>query len=145
MSFAKKELKHSYLEKPQKELTRTTHTADSAFTMLGDQYNLYLRDNRSGQQVQLTTDGKESASYCVRSAKKAIKEGNAAGMWWNHIYIYCMIDDSEVSDLYLINALSKPRPSLKNQENAASLMKKGCVNIRCFGAMPILRSGEFYP
>lgn len=116
LSFAKKELKHSYLEKPQKELTRTTHTTDSAFTMLGDQYNLYLRDNRSGQQVQLTTDGKESASYCVRSAKKAIKEGNAAGMWWNHIYIYCMIDDSEVSDLYLINALSKPRPSLKTKK-----------------------------
>jgi len=116
LSFAKKELKHSYLEKPQKELTRTTHTADSAFTMLGDQYNLYLRDNRLGQQVQLTTNGKESASYCVRSAKKAIKEGNAAGMWWNHIYIYCMIDDSEVSDLYLINALSKPRPSLKTKK-----------------------------
>ncbi|MGP1591578.1 MAG: prolyl oligopeptidase family serine peptidase [Prevotella sp.] len=116
LSFAKKEVKHSYLEKSQKEITRTTHTADSAFTMLGDQYNLYLKDNHSGQQVQLTTDGKESASYCVRSAKNVIKEGNAAGMWWNHIYIYCMIDDSEVSDLYLINALSKPRPSLKTKK-----------------------------
>lgn len=91
---------------------RGAQTTDSLFTMLGDRYNLYVRDNRTGNVRQLTTDGKDYASYCYRSQKDTIKEGNASGYWLGHVYIDFVSDDSEVGELYIINSLAKPRPQL---------------------------------
>lgn len=87
-------------------------TADSTFTMLGDKYNLYVRDNRTGKTTQLTTDGVENGSYCYKSAKDTLLESNQSGKWKGHIYLNFVNDDSKVGDLYIINALAKRRPKL---------------------------------
>lgn len=91
---------------------RDASTKDSAYTMLGDRYNLYVRNNKTGKVKKLTNDGKEYASYCIRTQKDTIREGNASGFWLGHIYIHFMNDDSEVGELYIINSLSQPRPKL---------------------------------
>lgn len=91
---------------------RSAATRDSLYTMLGDRYNLYVRNNKTGQVKQLTHDGKDYASYCYRTKKDTLKEGNAAGFWLGHVYIDFINDDSEVGELYIINSLAKPRPTL---------------------------------
>ena len=88
-------------------------TVDSAFTMLGDQYNLYVRNNLTGKMRQLTTDGKAYASYCHRSAKDTLLGSNITGSWYGHRFVCFVQDDSQVADLYIINTLAKPRPRLK--------------------------------
>ena len=91
------------------------YTKDSLFTMLGDKYNLHVRNNRTGQIHQLTFDGKEGASYCFTSAKDTIRAGNAMGNWRGHVYIHLMNDDSKVGNLYLIDVLHGDRPRLKTK------------------------------
>ena len=91
---------------------RSAYTKDSLYTMLGDRYNLYVRNNKTGKLKQLTHDGKDYASYCYRSKADTVREGNAAGFWLGHIYMVFMNDDSEVGELYIINSLAKPRPKL---------------------------------
>ena len=84
--------------------------------MLGSRYDLYVRNNRSGAITRLTRDGKEYASYCNRSASDSLSATNAAGIWYGHVYVCLVTDDSKVGDLYLINALVKRRPSLKTRK-----------------------------
>ncbi|MCI5709672.1 MAG: prolyl oligopeptidase family serine peptidase [Prevotella sp.] len=91
---------------------RSSSTTDSLYTMLGDRYNLYVRNNKTGKLKKLTNDGKDYDSYCYRSKKDEIKEGNAAGFWLGHIYLDFITDDSEVGELYIINSLAQPRPKL---------------------------------
>ena len=87
----------------------SAYTADSAFTMLGDRYNLYIRDNRTGQVRQLTTDGREYSSYCGRYAKDTLSERNASGFWRGHVYLDMVYDDSEVGFLNLLHTLGTPQ------------------------------------
>ena len=87
---------------------QSSHTADSAFTMLGDRYNLHVRDNRSGEVRQLTFDGREYASYCGRHAKDTLYERNAAGFWKGHSYFCMVYDDTDVEYLNLVHQMDKP-------------------------------------
>ena len=91
---------------------RSASTKDSLYTMLGDRFNLYVRNNRTGKVKQLTHDGKDYDSYCFRTQKDTLRESNAAGFWLGHIYIDFINDDSQVGDLYIINSLAQPRPKL---------------------------------
>ncbi|MGI6242867.1 MAG: prolyl oligopeptidase family serine peptidase [Prevotella sp.] len=97
-------------------LGRSPHTDDSLYTMLGDRYNLYIKDNRSGDTTQITFDGKENASYCYGSSKAEIRESNASGSWRGHVYINFIHDDSEVGNLYIIDAISGHRPKLRTKK-----------------------------
>ena len=99
-----------------KQRSRSAITSDSMFTMLGDKYNLYMRNNVTGKQRQLTTDGKELASYCYRSAKDTLCPENVSGTWYGHRFINFVQDDSEVGNLYIINALAQPRPKLETKK-----------------------------
>lgn len=90
-------------------------TTDSLYTMLGDAYNLHVRDNRTGKVRQITTDGKDFASYCYRSKDNTLREGAAAGRWHGHVYLDFVQDDSKVGDLYLIDGLSGDRPKLRTK------------------------------
>ena len=99
-----------------KHASQTGNTEDSLYTMLGDRYNLYVRNNVTGDVRQLTTDGKEYASYCNKGAKDSLLAGNAHGRWIGHIYMCTMYDDSEVGELYIINALAKNRPKLQTKK-----------------------------
>ena len=93
----------------------TAHTADSAFTMLGDQFNLHVRDNRTGRVTQLTNDGREYASYCSRGAKDTLTERNASGFWKGHSYFCMVYDDTEVGYLNLLHTLDNP-PRLEQKK-----------------------------
>ncbi|MEY8685987.1 prolyl oligopeptidase family serine peptidase [Bacteroides sp. AN502(2024)] len=88
------------------------HSTDSLFTMLGCGYDLYIRNNRTGNVRRLTTDGKENASYTYRCTKDTI-EDNSRGFWLGHRYIYLMQDMSEVKEISLINSLTHQRPTTK--------------------------------
>ena len=89
-------------------LTYTSHTTDSAFTMLGDQYNLHLRDNRTGEVRQLTTDGREYASYCGRNKKSELSDRAATGFWKGHSYFCMVYDDTAVGYLNLLHNMEQP-------------------------------------
>ncbi len=91
------------------------HTADSAFTMLGDRYNLHVRDNRSGAVRQLTTDGREFATYCTRGAKNELSERQASGFWWKHVYFDMVYDDSDVKYLNIVHSMEQP-PRLEQKK-----------------------------
>lgn len=95
---------------------KSTTSEDSLFTMLGDRYNLYIRNNRTGVVKQITTNGKEYASYCTASAQDTLSDKNPMGRWYGHRYVCFMQDDSEVGDLYILHALTQPRPTLKTKK-----------------------------
>ena len=86
----------------------SAHTADSAFTMLGDRYNLHIRNNRTGEVRQLTTDGREYASYCGRAALDTLRERNASGFWKGHSYFCMVYDDTDVAYLNIVHQMEKP-------------------------------------
>ena len=90
----------------------TSHTSDSIFTILGSGYNLFVRNNQTKSIHQVTFDGKEGNSYTTRFAKDTL-EANTKGQWIGHRYMYMMQDVSEIKDLYIINSLDKPRPTLR--------------------------------
>jgi len=87
---------------------RSSETADSAFTMLGDRYNLHIRDNRTGEVRQLTTDGRELATYCSRSAKDELSERSPQGYWMGHSYFCMVYDDTAVGDLNIVHSMENP-------------------------------------
>ena len=91
------------------------YTADSAFTMLGDRYNLHVRNNKTGAVTQLTTDGREYASYCSRGARDTLREGNASGFWRGHVYFCMVYDDSEVNYLNIVHTMDNP-PRLEQKK-----------------------------
>ena len=84
------------------------HTADSAFTMLGDRYNLHVRNNKTGAVTQLTTDGREYASYCGRNPREGLNERNASGFWKGHSYFCMVYDDTDVTYLNLVHQMEQP-------------------------------------
>ena len=86
----------------------SSHTADSAFTMLGDRYNLHIRNNSTGEVRQLTTDGREYASYCGRAALDTLRERNASGFWRGHSYFCMVYDDTDVAYLNIVHQMEKP-------------------------------------
>lgn len=109
----------AYQEKPREQARREgdrNSTRDSLYTMLGDRYNLFVRDNVTGDTTQLTFDGKEYASYCYGGSRDAISAGNASGVWKGHVYINFVSDDSEVGELYLLDAIHGHRPRLKTKK-----------------------------
>ena len=92
-----------------RDFGHSSQTADSAFTMLGDRYNLHIRDNRTGQVRQLTFDGREYSSYCSRASKDTLREQNASGFWRGHVYLDMIYDDSDVQYLNLLHSLETPQ------------------------------------
>lgn len=84
------------------------HTTDSAFTMLGDRYNLHIRNNKTGEVRQLTFDGREYASYCGRNVKDTLRERNASGFWKGHSYFCMVYDDTDVQYLNIVHQMEKP-------------------------------------
>ncbi len=86
----------------------SAHTADSAFTMLGDRYNLHIRNNKTGEVRPLTTDGREFASYCSRGATDELSDRHASGFWRHHVYFDMIYDDTEVEYLNVVHSLDQP-------------------------------------
>ncbi len=99
-------------EKKKKTGLDPFHSRDSLYTMLGCGYDLYLRNNANGKIKRITYDGKEDAGYTYHNSTDTI-ETNSKGLWLNQYYIYVMRDDSNVKEMGIVNALSKPRPTIK--------------------------------
>lgn len=85
------------------------HSSDSAYTMMGCGYNLFVRDNARGNVSQITFDGGDEASYTFRQSTDTVV-GNCRGFWIGHRYVYLMQDMSQVKELSLINSLTSSRP-----------------------------------
>jgi dipeptidyl-peptidase-4 len=94
---------------------RDSQTLDSAFTMLGDRYNLHVRDNRTGEVRQLTTDGKDFCSYCSRGASDKLSDRQAQGYWKGHVFFDMIYDDSAVKDLNIVHSMENP-PRLEQKK-----------------------------
>lgn len=99
-----------------RRIGQSPHTRDSLYTMLGDQFNLYVKDNRLDDTTKITFDGKAYASYCHGSARPKLSKDNISGRWYGYIFIDFMNDDSEVGDLYIIDAISAHRPKLRTRK-----------------------------
>lgn len=96
---------------------RGTTTADKRFTMMGRNYDLYLKDNTTGVVTRLTDDGAEGAAYTSRGAvRDSLSERYANGKWYRHIYLCSVYDDSQVQDLYVIHAVEGHRPTLQTKK-----------------------------
>jgi len=84
---------------------------DSLFTVLGCGYDLYMRNNRTGNIQRITFDGKEDASYTYRCSEDTVAD-NAKGFWVGRRYICLVQDMSAVKEMGLVNSLTKQRPKL---------------------------------
>ena len=91
------------------DFNESYHSPDSAFTMMGNGYNLFIRDNHTGTVKQITTDGKKDAAYTYRFTNDTLPS-NSRGFWLGHRYLYLLKDQSEVQELSLINSLTTGRP-----------------------------------
>ncbi len=87
-------------------------TKDSLYTMLGGNFNLFIRNNYTEAIEQLTFDGTAEASYTRRSSKEPV-ENNSMGFWvkGSHRYILLSVDDENVKNMALIHSLGKKRPT----------------------------------
>lgn len=94
---------------------KSTQTRDSLYTMLGDRYNLHVRDNRTGDIRQLTTDGRAFASYCSQGAKDTLSEKHPIGFWRGHVYLCMVYDDTKVGYLNIVHSTVTP-PSLEQKK-----------------------------
>lgn len=90
----------------------SAHSPDSLYTMMGSGYDLYLRDNRTGEIRRLTEDGEEEASFTARMTPDTLAN-NARGFWHGPYYLTLLSDDSEVEEMTLTYTLEQPRPESK--------------------------------
>lgn len=96
---------------------RGTTTTDKRFTMMGRNYDLYLKDNTTGTLTRITDDGAEGAAYTSRGAvRDSLSERYANGKWYRHVYMCMVYDDSQVKDLYVIHAVEGHRPTLQTKK-----------------------------
>lgn len=87
-------------------------TTDSLYTMMGHGWDLYIRNNNTGQIRRLTTDGKEDAGYTYHAI--ADTSGvSVGGRWVGHRYYREITDMSQVGEEALVNSLTKGRPTFK--------------------------------
>ena len=114
----------------KKEITRPLykepcHSPDSLYSILGCEYDLFIRDNQTKTIKRITFDGKENASYTYRNSKDTVAT-NAKGFWLGHRYIYLMQDMSEVKDMSLIHSLGNSRPTT----NTFKMPMPGDIGVR---------------
>lgn len=91
--------------------TRSHHSPDSAYTMLGCGYDLYLRNNATGAVRRITDDGTGKRPHTSKCTADTL-EKTANGFWLGNRYIQIMIDNSEVKEAALIHSLGAGRPEV---------------------------------
>ncbi|MDE6393763.1 MAG: S9 family peptidase, partial [Duncaniella sp.] len=90
------------------------HTnADSTFTMMGCEYDMYCRDNKTGVITRVTTDGKKDASHTY-SNKPDTLETNVTGWWMGNRFIQPVYDQSEILETGLIETIGHSRPKVNS-------------------------------
>ena len=101
------------------------YSPDRKFFAYAQDHNLYVvevTDNKEGEPIQLTKDGAENFSFGSRPRGQQQQEGQAAGeqrvranVVWSkdskRFYVM-RFDSRKVKDLWLVNSLSEPRPTL---------------------------------
>lgn len=88
---------------------KSSSSADSAYTMLGCGYDLYLRDNSTGKVTRITTDGKKDASHTYRCTPDTV-DGQASGRWYGKRYLQTVYDNTGIQEMGFIESLTDGRP-----------------------------------
>lgn len=94
------------------ERTSSVTSADGAYTIYGKGYDLYLKEEATGELSQLTTTGCAEASFTKYPSADTVR-GNARGGWWGQVYLAQIQDERGVGTMTLVNPLSQPRPKVK--------------------------------
>jgi len=108
LSEAPKEKKSN----PMADFDRKSVSPDSAYTMLGSGYDLFIRRNATGEVTRLTHDGKEDAAHTYRW-KADTTANNVSGFWAGNRFIQIIYDNSEIKETGLIESLGNDRPTIK--------------------------------
>lgn len=120
------------------------HTnADSTITMLGCQYDLYYRDNRTGVITRLTTDGKEDASHTY-SFKPDTLETNVSGWWMGNRFLQPVYDSSEILETGFIETIGHKRPKI-NKYRMPMAGDAGVRQTRIYWFNPETGEGRYLP
>ncbi|MCP4726563.1 MAG: S9 family peptidase [bacterium] len=104
---------------PRKELPRwVTYSPDSSVIVFAKDHDLYIMytDDPDSTEYRLTTDGEKDYSYRSSSRDTSKSERKKANLTWfrdSSKFYSIRRDQRKVNDLYLINSLSKPRPTLE--------------------------------
>lgn len=98
---------------PTRFFSCKNHSEDSLYTMLGCGYDLYLRDNNTGNISRISFDGAENASYTRKHSRDTVGK-NCRGNWFGHSYICTIRDDRGIENMTLLNSKGENRPKVKN-------------------------------
>jgi len=104
----------------EKKPSWPSYSPDSTWFAYAKNYNLYLMKakDKDSVEIQLTTDGERYYSYgSYRSGQDTVKDKKVrANVRWfkNEKKLFVIREDvRKVKDLFVINALSQPRPTLE--------------------------------
>lgn len=100
-----------------------TYSPDSTLIAFAKDHNLYIMkaDDADSTEIQLSFDGELNYSYSMdQSDTTSGKRSRSRARWFeNSEKLYVMRSDvRKVGDLFVINALSKPRPELETYKYA---------------------------
>lgn len=123
---------------------RTEHTnADSTYTIMGCEYDLYCRDNKTGVITRLTSDGKKDASHTY-SYKPDTLETNASGWWMGNRFIQPVYDQSEILETGFIETVGHTRPKV-NSFRMPMPGDEGVKQTRIYWFNPETGEGRYLP
>ncbi len=122
-------------KKPKRKPSWAAISPDSSVILFGRSYNLYWMDKTNYEKAlinendssiiehKLTTDGTEDFSYCadgngennVDKEKNKLKRKSVFAFWSpdSKHFTLTRTDNRKVKDLWVINSLSNPRPTLE--------------------------------
>jgi len=122
-------------KRPLRKATWASVSPDSSIVLFGKNYNLYWMDFANYKKAQInekdstivenaiTTDGVEHYSYHVRSfgetnveKEKNSKDRKAVSVLWSpdsKNFVMNRTDERKVKDLWVINSVGEPRPTLE--------------------------------
>jgi dipeptidyl-peptidase 4 len=105
-------------EAPRRRGSWASYSPDSTWITFGRKHNLYLMKAKDKDSVeyQLTTDGVENYSWASGSGSDTSNRRVPARVSWfkkSDKFYFVRRDSRKVKDLWVINVLSNPRPTLE--------------------------------
>lgn len=103
---------------PRRRASWASYSPDSTWITFGRKYNLYLMkaDDKDSVEYQLTTDGVADYSWTSGSGSDTSNKRVTANVSWfkkSDKFYFVRRDSRKVKDLWVINVLSNPRPTLE--------------------------------
>ncbi len=109
-------------EKEKDDQRWALKSPDKQWIVFAKEHNLYLMrtDDPDSTEIQLTTDGEKWYSYCADNGEESKKRVMSGASWFDDSKKLFTIkqDERKVNESYVINALSKPRPTVEIYKDA---------------------------